>query len=169
MMRFERLWSTERGIWDWTLHFFYLFFLESACVYRRLAPRTDLKACVRTFGCKRSWLSEVVSDYCAPVPTTHTHTHTGVISISDWGHGFRCVCFPVIGNISSDPAETCQTLWGGQKRGDCLSVFVKPATGCSATQYTRIARKPPRGVTSDIRTTSHGRSGSTSETKARKF
>lgn len=125
-MRCERLWSTGRRIWDWPLEFQYLCFLEAACAHRRLAPRTDLQP-LWTFASKRSWLSDVASDYCARQAHRSHHRF--------WTEGMILVRLVrddcrLVSQVRLRSAALCG-------KGDYCVLSV-----CSATQYSGLQEHP---------------------------
>lgn len=120
-MRFERLWSTGRQFWDWPL-------VRGS--WRLSAARQNWFAASSVVRVWRSWLSEVVSDYCA----RHAHCSR---------HDFWTEGMMLVRLVCNDYRRVPEVrprfvrLFG---EGDChlLPVLFRGSAACGTTQYSGL-------------------------------
>lgn len=168
MMRFERLWGTERRIFDWP-HGFSLnicLFGGTPCAQYRLASKTDLQP-GRSFAPQSTLMSRVASDFCAFLLTA------GVITILDWVDGFGAFASKRLQpNSPVCVAPRCAALCGKLVGEFCLlSMFLKSTAVCSsATQESGSHENPENWqLTFTLRTTNTQRLRINFATEAHKF
>lgn len=136
MMRFERLWSTERRIWDWPLGFQHLYFCSffGVCL---CSPSTwpqnwfaaSTVICVlrkkRGVGYQRLYRTTVC--LCSAHTPTHTHILELPLFRTDEDHFSAAVSHWLPPNFSPGPAEVWRLCWGGGVRKLLFIVSLHPS------------------------------------------